>query len=59
MRHSSLLSGCVTLTESLLQASLNTEDPQYQEKRMVAQRNGKLAIQNFNVSFLPPFVVKL
>ncbi|GJM87663.1 hypothetical protein PR202_ga03641 [Eleusine coracana subsp. coracana] len=32
-----------------LQASLNTEDPQYQEKRMVVQRNGKLAIQNFHV----------
>ncbi|KAF8658367.1 hypothetical protein HU200_059415 [Digitaria exilis] len=32
-----------------IEASLNTEDPQYQEKRMVAQRNGKLAIQNFNV----------
>uniref|UniRef100_A0A0E0MKY5 Rubisco LSMT substrate-binding domain-containing protein n=1 Tax=Oryza punctata TaxID=4537 RepID=A0A0E0MKY5_ORYPU len=30
-------------------ASLNTEDPQFQEKRMVAQRNGKLAIQNFHV----------
>jgi hypothetical protein len=57
--HSSLLSSCVTLTESRLQASLNTEDPQFQEKRMVAQRNGKLAFQNFNVSFLPPFVVKL
>jgi len=44
----------VTLFESLLQASLNTEDPQYQEKRMVAQRNGKLAIQNFNVRTFPP-----
>ncbi|RLM99669.1 Rubisco LS methyltransferase, substrate-binding domain [Panicum miliaceum] len=32
-----------------IEASLNTEDPQFQEKRMVAQRNGKLAIQNFNV----------
>uniref|UniRef100_A0A804QUD0 Rubisco LSMT substrate-binding domain-containing protein n=1 Tax=Zea mays TaxID=4577 RepID=A0A804QUD0_MAIZE len=32
-----------------IEASLNTEDPQYQEKRMVAQRNGKHAIQNFNV----------
>ncbi|XP_062203746.1 uncharacterized protein LOC133905945 isoform X3 [Phragmites australis] len=33
----------------MIEASLNTEDPQYQEKRMVAQRNGKLAIQNFHV----------
>uniref|UniRef100_A0A8R7QCB4 Rubisco LSMT substrate-binding domain-containing protein n=1 Tax=Triticum urartu TaxID=4572 RepID=A0A8R7QCB4_TRIUA len=32
-----------------IEASLNTEDPQYQEKRMVAQRNGKLAIQKFQV----------
>lgn len=32
-----------------LQISLNTEDPQYQEKRLVAQRNGKLAVQVFNV----------
>ncbi|CAI8594018.1 unnamed protein product [Vicia faba] len=30
-------------------AALSTEDPQYQEKRMVAQRNGKLSIQTFNV----------
>ncbi|OAY78829.1 Histone-lysine N-methyltransferase setd3 [Ananas comosus] len=30
-------------------ASLNTEDPQYQEKRMVAQRNGKLSVQVFQV----------
>lgn len=28
---------------------MNTEDPQYQDKRMVAQRNGKLSIQVFNV----------
>uniref|UniRef100_A0A0E0FAQ8 Rubisco LSMT substrate-binding domain-containing protein n=1 Tax=Oryza meridionalis TaxID=40149 RepID=A0A0E0FAQ8_9ORYZ len=34
----------------VIEASLNTEDPQFQEKRMVAQRNGKLAIQNFHVS---------
>ncbi|XP_042373689.1 ribulose-1,5 bisphosphate carboxylase/oxygenase large subunit N-methyltransferase, chloroplastic-like [Zingiber officinale] len=33
----------------LIEASLNTEDPQYQEKRMVAQRNGKLAVQIFQV----------
>jgi hypothetical protein len=33
----------------MLQAALNTEDPQYQDKRMVAQRNGKLSIQVFHV----------
>ncbi|KAJ8493957.1 hypothetical protein OPV22_015678 [Ensete ventricosum] len=33
----------------VIEASLNTEDPQYQEKRMVAQRNGKLAVQVFHV----------
>ncbi|KAK1294339.1 hypothetical protein QJS10_CPA16g00223 [Acorus calamus] len=33
----------------VVEASLNTEDPQYQDKRMVAQRNGKLAVQVFNV----------
>nr|XP_029118454.1 actin-histidine N-methyltransferase isoform X2 [Elaeis guineensis] len=32
-----------------VEASLNMEDPQYQEKRMVAQRNGKLAVQVFHV----------
>ncbi|CAN1725369.1 hypothetical protein LINPERHAP1_LOCUS42 [Linum perenne] len=32
-----------------LQAALNTEDPQYQEKRLVAQRNGKLSMQDFLV----------
>ncbi|EEF50946.1 conserved hypothetical protein [Ricinus communis] len=32
-----------------LQAALNTEDPQYQDKRMVAQRNGKLSIQVFQI----------
>ncbi|RVW14171.1 hypothetical protein CK203_084879 [Vitis vinifera] len=31
-------------------AALNTEDPQYQDKRMVAQRNGKLTVQKFHVS---------
>ncbi|KAG5527077.1 hypothetical protein RHGRI_028112 [Rhododendron griersonianum] len=30
--------------------ALNTEDPQYQDKRMVAQRNGKLSVQTFHVS---------
>lgn len=33
----------------LLQAALNTEDPQYQDKRIVAQRNGKLSVQVFHV----------
>nr|CAD1823458.1 unnamed protein product [Ananas comosus var. bracteatus] len=33
----------------VIEASLNTEDPQYQEKRMVAQRNGKLSVQVFQV----------
>ncbi|KAF4357965.1 hypothetical protein F8388_008473 [Cannabis sativa] len=29
----------------VIEAALNTEDPQYQDKRMVAQRNGKLSVQ--------------
>ncbi|KAH9743654.1 Rubis-subs-bind domain-containing protein [Citrus sinensis] len=29
----------------VVEAALNTEDPQYQDKRMVAQRNGKLSVQ--------------
>ncbi|XP_078150504.1 rubisco methyltransferase family protein isoform X1 [Carex rostrata] len=33
----------------IIEASLNTEDPQYQEKRMIAQRNGKLSVQTFQV----------
>ncbi|KAA8548206.1 hypothetical protein F0562_004533 [Nyssa sinensis] len=33
----------------VLEAALNTEDPQYQDKRMVAQRNGKLSVQVFHV----------
>ncbi|KAK9674319.1 hypothetical protein RND81_12G225700 [Saponaria officinalis] len=33
----------------VVEASLNAEDPQYQDKRMVAQRNGKLSIQSFLV----------
>ncbi|OVA15388.1 Rubisco LS methyltransferase [Macleaya cordata] len=33
----------------LVEASLNTEDPQYHDKRMVVQRNGKLAVQVFQV----------
>ncbi|KAF5179197.1 Rubisco methyltransferase family protein [Thalictrum thalictroides] len=33
----------------LVEASLNTEDPQYQDKRMVAQRNNKLSVQVFQV----------
>ncbi|KAG9446661.1 hypothetical protein H6P81_012789 [Aristolochia fimbriata] len=34
----------------VVEACLDTEDPQYQDKRMVAQRNGKLAVQVFQVS---------
>lgn len=37
------------LNSIYFQAALNTEDPQYQDKRMVAQRNGKLSVQNFIV----------
>jgi hypothetical protein len=37
--------------------ALSTEDPQYQDKRMVAQRNGKLAIQKFQVGTLNPFPI--
>ncbi|KAK9120015.1 hypothetical protein Scep_018108 [Stephania cephalantha] len=33
----------------VVEASLNTEDPQFQDKRMVAQRNGKLTVQTFHV----------
>lgn len=33
----------------VIEAALSTEDPLYQEKRMVAQRNGKLSIQAFQV----------
>ncbi|CAO2833221.1 unnamed protein product [Amaranthus hypochondriacus] len=33
----------------VVEAALNTDDPQYQEKRMVAQRNGKLSQQTFQV----------
>ncbi|KAL5797142.1 hypothetical protein ACOSQ2_001962 [Xanthoceras sorbifolium] len=33
----------------VVEAALNTEDPQYQDKRMVVQRNGKLSIQVFHV----------
>lgn len=33
----------------VVEAALNTEDPQYQDKRMVAQRNGKLSVQIFHV----------
>ncbi|XP_021299207.1 LOW QUALITY PROTEIN: histone-lysine N-methyltransferase setd3 [Herrania umbratica] len=33
----------------VVEAALNTEDPQYQEKRMVVQRNGKLSVQVFRV----------
>ncbi|KAE9612554.1 hypothetical protein Lal_00005797 [Lupinus albus] len=34
----------------IVEAALSTEDPQYQDKRMVAQRNGKLSIQVFHVN---------
>ncbi|KAK4417872.1 Actin-histidine N-methyltransferase [Sesamum alatum] len=34
----------------VVEASLNTEDPQYQDKRLAAQRNGKLSVQAFQVS---------
>ncbi|BAU01554.1 fructose-bisphosphate aldolase-lysine N-methyltransferase, chloroplastic [Vigna umbellata] len=33
----------------IVEAALNTEDPQYQDKRMVAQRNGKSSVQVFRV----------
>ncbi|XP_010551929.1 PREDICTED: ribulose-1,5 bisphosphate carboxylase/oxygenase large subunit N-methyltransferase, chloroplastic [Tarenaya hassleriana] len=33
----------------IVEAALSTEDPQYQDKRMVAQRNGKLSQQVFQV----------
>ncbi|CAN0925256.1 Actin-histidine N-methyltransferase [Linum grandiflorum] len=33
----------------VMKAALNTEDPQYQDKRLVAQRNGKLSMQDFVV----------
>lgn len=33
----------------VVEASLDVEDPEYQNKRIVAQRNGKLAVQNFQV----------
>ncbi|XP_028771778.1 ribulose-1,5 bisphosphate carboxylase/oxygenase large subunit N-methyltransferase, chloroplastic [Neltuma alba] len=33
----------------VVKAALDTEDPQYQDKRMVAQRNGKLSVQVFHV----------
>ncbi|KAL8167143.1 hypothetical protein V2J09_008642 [Rumex salicifolius] len=34
----------------VVEAALNTEDPLYQDKRMVVQKNGKLSIQVFRVS---------
>ncbi|KAK4360802.1 hypothetical protein RND71_019754 [Anisodus tanguticus] len=33
----------------VVEAALNTEDPQYQDKRLAAQRNGKLSVQTFQV----------
>lgn len=38
-----------TYDRMVVEAALNTEDPQYQDKRMVAQRNGKLSVQVFHV----------
>ncbi|XAR51978.1 Histone-lysine N-methyltransferase [Bertholletia excelsa] len=38
-----------TYDRLVVEAALNTEDPQYQDKRMVAQRNGKLSVQTFHV----------
>ncbi|WOG83921.1 hypothetical protein DCAR_0103099 [Daucus carota subsp. sativus] len=34
----------------MIEAALNTEDPQYQDKRLVAQKNGKLSVQVFQVN---------
>ncbi|KAG6424792.1 hypothetical protein SASPL_115212 [Salvia splendens] len=39
-----------TYDRLVVEASLNTEDPQYQDKRLAAQRNGKLSVQSFQVS---------
>ncbi|CAN4080431.1 unnamed protein product [Withania somnifera] len=33
----------------MVEAALNTKDPQYQDKRLAAQRNGKLSVQAFQV----------
>ncbi|KAM3361474.1 hypothetical protein P3S68_016328 [Capsicum galapagoense] len=33
----------------MVEAALNTDDPQYQDKRLAAQRNGKLSVQAFQV----------
>ncbi|KAL7100508.1 hypothetical protein ACP275_08G001400 [Erythranthe tilingii] len=33
----------------VVEASLNTEDPQYQNKRLAAQRNAKLSVQTFQI----------
>ncbi|XP_057844324.2 fructose-bisphosphate aldolase-lysine N-methyltransferase, chloroplastic [Cryptomeria japonica] len=33
----------------VVQVSLDTRDPLYQDKRIIAQRNGKLSIQTFNI----------
>ncbi|GMI98154.1 SAFEGUARD1 [Hibiscus trionum] len=33
----------------VVEAALDTEDPQYQDKRLVVQRNGKLSVQVFHV----------
>ncbi|XP_057766928.1 uncharacterized protein LOC130987417 [Salvia miltiorrhiza] len=38
-----------TYDRLVVEAALNTEDPQYQDKRLAAQRNGKLSVQSFQV----------
>ncbi|TYI54426.1 hypothetical protein E1A91_D11G074000v1 [Gossypium mustelinum] len=55
----SLIQNCSSTTDLLMmiilmiawfvEAALNTEDPQYQDKRLVVQRNGKLSVQVFHV----------
>ncbi|KAJ9135445.1 hypothetical protein P3X46_032627 [Hevea brasiliensis] len=41
----------------LIAAALNTEDPQYQDKRMVAQRDGRLSVQVFrSISDMLPYL---
>jgi len=33
----------------IVEVSLDTKDPLYQDKRIIAQRNGKLSVQTFNI----------
>ena len=37
--------------EDTLQASLDMEDPLYQQKRAIVQKNNRLTIQTFQVIF--------